>query len=229
MKRRFDMQKEPGEILPPSIDFALELAKIHASEQISSVSVSAIDTAGGSDASAILDGDPVVGNGDGTNSKVTQPITGGVDGKIYKITIKATTNNSNTLDVAPVLHGEIIVAVILYHRANSLEKQPAEIIPPSIDFAPELTQIHASEEIDPNNVTVTAVNRSDGTPAPSILDGDPVVGNGDGTNSKVLQNVKAGDDGDTYIIVIAATTDNNNGYDNAPILHGIIVLSIVDL
>lgn len=229
MKRKFDIPKEPGEILPPSIDFADGLGKIHASEVIASVSVTAIDTVDGNDASAILDGNAIISTGKSANSKVTQPITGGVDGKIYKITIEATTDNNNGFPNAPVLHGEIIVIVILYHKTFDIEKQPRERIPPSVDFADELLKIHALEEIDTNDVTVTAVNADDFTPAPAILDGDPIIGNGVGTNSKVIQNLTGGADGDEYIIVIAATTDNNNEYPNAPILHGIILLSIVDL
>ncbi len=92
----FYLEKQPSEKITFSVDFAKDLGS---SEEISSVAVTAIDTADGSDVSGtILNGSAQIQNGDQTNSKVAQKVKAGTGGATYKISFEATTDDPHVFE-----------------------------------------------------------------------------------------------------------------------------------
>lgn len=87
-----------------------------------------------------------------------------------------------------------------------LDKQPSEIRAPSFDFHKRLG---SSETI--STVAITEIDLTTGTtPVATILEGSAQIQTGVQTDSKVVQQIKAGVDGTKYKIKVLATTSDGN-------------------
>lgn len=94
------------------------------------------------------------------------------------------------------------------HRFE-LEKQPAEKITVSVDFAEDLG---GSETI--SSTEILAIDLSDGSNASStILEGTAQIVDGDQTASSIAQKVKAGSNGKRYKITLRATTSASHVFE----------------
>lgn len=97
----FSIEKQPFEKLTLGVDFAKDLAS---SEIISTTAVTAIDMSDDSDASSIvLDGSAQIQDGDQASSKIAQKVKAGTDGKRYKITYRATTDDPHNIEADVVM------------------------------------------------------------------------------------------------------------------------------
>lgn len=79
------------------------------------------------------------------------------------------------------------------------EKDPAEIVPVTFDFAPDVA---SGATVTPVSVTVSVLNGQDGSP------GDVLQGAASATSAKVVQWIKAGVDGARYKLRCTVTTSD---------------------